>query len=69
MLGVLFGSERLDLPFQAIPFVIRSQYNIFSGVLLNEHLLILMRGKIPDLTGGILSFFSDTDGQGVVVEQ
>ncbi len=59
----------MALPFQAIPFVIRSQYNIFSGVLPSEHLPILMRGEISDLTGGILSFFSDTDGQGVVVEQ
>ncbi len=58
--------ERYSLKWLYLSFYVVC-INIISGVLPGEHLL--MRGEISGLTGGVLSFFSDTDGQGVVVER
>jgi hypothetical protein len=53
----------------ATPSLIRSQHDMLSCVHPSWHLSILMSGEISGLIGGTLSFFSDIDGQGVVVEQ
>ncbi len=51
-----------------MPFILRGWHDLFFEILLSRLLSILMRGELA-WSAEHLSFFPDTDGEGVMVEQ